>query len=256
MIKKETVLFHASDKDDKLFLSSVFDCFKRALEKGVPSFTDFMSERKQAMCLNAFSSNKEVGMRFFGGYEGAERKILCFSEGDTDDYPIGMIRARVKLKADLTHRDWLGALMGLGINRDTVGDIIVSENEAFIFAKKEISDYIILNLKEVGKYPAECEITDSVPEIEGQRTTEMTVTVASMRLDCVLSAALNLSRDKAKLLIDGKRVCVNGKLCLKQDAVIDENTVISARGFGRIIAESVKGKSKKGRIIILIKRMF
>ena len=254
MIKKDTVLFHGREKEDKIFLSSVYDAYRRTAEKGIPAFTGFMSERKQSLTESAFFSEKEIKMSFYGGFNNAERKMLCFHEEEIYDYPIGIIRVGVNSKEELSHRDYLGAIMGLGIERDTIGDIIVSGRERFVFAKKEICDYIIMNLKEVGRYRASCEITDNLPIIDNGSFDELKVTVASMRLDCVLSASLNLSREKAKLLIESGRVCVGGKPSENPDFKIAENAVISARGFGRIIMDGISGTSKKGRTILKIKK--
>ncbi len=254
MIKKDTVLYYAKNKEDGMFLSGIFDNYVRASVSSVPMFSGFMSERKQAMVKEAFSSENNIRLSFFGGFDAAERKILCFSEDADVLYPIKVIKADVKGKAKLAHRDFLGALMSLGIKRDVVGDIITGEDN-LIFVKEEMTDYIITNL---GKAKSS-NLTlseyygDNFPKLsEGKDYFE---TVASLRLDAVVSCGLNLSREKSKKLIESGRVCVNSFPVESVDFSLSEGDVISAKGFGRFTLKEIKGLSKKGRIILNINKV-
>ncbi len=254
MIKKDTVLYWAKTKEDSIFLSAIFDNYIKAVTSSVILFSGFMSERKQAMVREAFSSEKSINLNFFGGFEAAERKILCFSNEEDITYPIKVIKADIKGKASLSHRDFLGALMSLGIKRDVIGDIITGE-ENLIFVKEEMADYIITNLGKaknsnlsLSEYDG-----DNFPKLnEGKDYFE---TVASLRLDAVVSCGLNLSREKSKKLIESGRVCVNSFPVESVDFSLSEGDVISAKGFGRFTLKEIKGLSKKGRIILNINKV-
>ena len=251
MVKKETVLFYAVNKEDNMFLSGIYDNYLRAVKTSLPVFTGFMSERKQAMLTDAFSGAKDITLEFFGGYEGAERKMAVFHSGDELFWPFTILLAEAKGKNKLTHRDYLGAIMSLGIKRDVVGDILIKD-KTYVFVKEEMAEYITANLEKAGKSPLTLEIADAGPENVENDGEEYFETVASLRLDAVAASGFNLARDKAKKLIESGRVTVNGRETVSVDYKVSEGDTVSARGFGRFKISEVKGLSKKGRIILSI----
>lgn len=254
MIKKDTVLYHAKNKEDAMFLSGIFDDYVKAATSSENVFSGFMSERKQAMVREAFSTQKDTNLNFYGGYEASERKMLCFSSEAEISYPIKVIKAQVKGKSSLSHRDFLGALMSLGIKRDVIGDILTGD-ENLIFAKEEMADYIITNLNRAKKSSlilSQYE-GDNFPKLSAGK--DFFETVASLRLDAVVSCGLNLAREKSKKLIEAGRVCVNSMPVETVDFPLKEGDVISAKGFGRFTIKEIKGLSKKGRIILNINKV-
>ena len=253
MIKKETVLYYAKNREDTMFLSGIYDNYVKASTKGIAVFSRFMSERKQAMIKEAFSSDEFITPYFYGGFDGAERKMVCFSEEEVSCYPVKVLKLRLKSNKELNHRDFLGALMNLGIKRDVLGDILSNE-EILVFVKADMAEYIINNLSKINKFTVEAEEYEgnNFPELsEGKDFFE---TVASLRLDSVVSCGFSLSRDKAKKLIESGRVFVNSLPLESSDFKLKEEDVVSARGFGRFTLKEVKGLSKKGRIMITINK--
>lgn len=253
MIKKDTVLYYAKNREDSMFLSGIYDNYIKAQTTSKSMYSGFMSERKQAMVKDAFSSEKDISLSFFGGFDSAERKIACFHTDEDLSYPFKVIKAVVKGKTRLSHRDFLGALMSLGIKRDVVGDILTGD-ENLIFVKEEMADYIITNLTTAAKSTLKLEIYDgnNFPGVcEGKESFE---TVASLRLDAVVACGLNLAREKAKKLIESGRACVNSYPVETVDFQLKEGDIISVKGFGRFTLKEIKGLSKKGRIILNINK--
>ncbi len=250
MISKETVLFYADNREDKLFLSGIYDNYRKTSARGIATYSSFMSERKQQLVISAFSSDKNIGIEFFGGYPGAERKILCFYEEEKGEYPISVIKAETSSGADLSHRHYLGALMGLGIERDRVGDIAGTDGVRYIYVLSEIADYILMNYEKAGRERLKCELFCGDAQIASPEPEIASFSVASLRLDAVIAAAFRLSRDKAKQLIESGRVCVDGREKTNVDFVLKEGSAITARGFGKAGLLGIKGTSKKGRTFV------
>ena len=150
MIKKDTVLYNAQTDEEKLLLSRLFDSYVRSSMKNYNTYSDFYGEEKTQLIENAFSTQQDVKMVSWGGYEGAERVILAFLANEDDkSFPITCLEITGRDIDKLSHRDFLGSLMGLGIKRETVGDILISD-KCYIFVKEEIADYIVYNLTKIG----------------------------------------------------------------------------------------------------------
>lgn len=168
-------------------------------------------------------------------------------EGEIE-FPIDCLLIRWNKKyGDAGHRDLLGAVMGLGIERDSTGDIALLDGEAYLFAGREIARYIIDNLASAGRARVAVELRAgeiSAPDPEGKR---MRITFSSPRLDAIVSAGYDLSRAEAQKLIAQGLVKLNHAPCEKSDAEIREGDLISARGFGRVKVEELLGETKKGR---------
>lgn len=255
MIKKETVLYYAKCDEDKLFLSRIYDNYAKTYMKNYNTYSDFYGEEKTELIKNAFSTERDISLNTYGGYEGAERMISAFLVNEnTSCYPISCLEVRGRNLKDLSHRDFLGALMGLGIKRETVGDIVISDR-CCIFVKSEIAEYIINNLNKVGKHGVSVEYYTG-DSIEKEEKFEIVSTsVASLRLDLILAAGFNLKRSTASSLILSGRVNVSYRTVENSDYRVKENEKISVKGYGKIIYLGQKGTSKKGKIIVNIKKL-
>ncbi len=253
MIKKDTVLYYAKNREDDMFLSGIYDDYIKAYTTSKSIYSGFMSERKQQILKNAFSSEKNIRLSFYGGFDRAERKIACFHTEEDNNYPYTVLKVSVKGKDKLSHRDFLGALMSLGIRRDIVGDILIGE-EILIFVKSEMADYIITNLTSVARKSVSVEAYSGNAFPKLNDGVDFFETVASLRLDAVVSCGFNIARDKAKKLISQGRCFVNSEPVLSCDGKLSEGDKISIKGFGRIVLKEIKGLSKKGRIILNINK--
>lgn len=222
------------------------------------TFTSFLS-LDQLSTLK--SIERELGyFSLFGGAEGCERVIARFGSpcelGYEVDFPIECILVKPRLKKfadELSHRDFLGAIMNLGIERACIGDIIVKDSVAYVFVLDKMADFICENLTKI-KHTVVFAQPSSLPEEQTLFTLkDKTVIVSSVRLDCVISALYNLSRNDSATLFADKKVFVQGKVCENLSHQAKPGEVISVRGEGRFIIDSIGGQTKKGRLCLNLK---
>ena len=232
------------------------DLAQRSNERGYAVYSDFLGISEIS---ELFACRFPVSVNLWGGYDGAERAVACFGDreffDDNADYPIRCILispVNQKFADDLTHRDFLGSLMGLGIRREVLGDIIISENKGYLFCLDTIADYIIENLTQVKHTTVECEITDKIPQNALPQPENIELIVSSERLDVIVSAVYNLSRSKVLPYFEHEKVFVNGKAEVRPSTVADIGDRISVRGFGRFIYKGVLRHTKKDRLVISI----
>lgn len=225
----------------------------RAETRFYTTFSDFLNLEEESV-LNSLHFNIEH--RLFGGYDGAERCIAAFGYNiDNHDYPIAVIKAEpvsAKFADKLSHRDFLGSLMGLGIKREVLGDIVISDNTGYIFCLKTIAEYILQNLGKVRHTTVKCSIVDELPETAVKKPEERQLIAASKRLDVLVSAVYNFSRSAVKELFTAGKIYVNSRLCENFSYIPKENDIISVRGYGRFVYNEVLGSTKKNRLIISV----
>lgn len=255
MIKKETILYYAKDEEDKILLSKIYDNYVRSCQKNYNTYSDFISEEKKEILTDIFCREDFVKFHVYGGYEGAERVVSAFLANDNEyDFPIVCLEITGRNIESLSHRDILGSLMGLGIKRETVGDILI-DDRCFIFVKKEIADYIVFNLTKAERIPVSCDYYYGEEISKKEKFEIVNTTISSNRLDVILSAGFKIKRTDAVKYINQGRVTVSGKMNVSSDLRIKENDRISLRGHGKIIFLGESGTSKKGRTIINIKKL-
>lgn len=242
--------------DDERYLSAHIEDMQRlALRSGVPRFSAFLNEREAKIAECAVKG----GLCFFGGYEGAMRTVCGVLQSTyaqelppQDIFPVGAVTFRWRKDDLLNHREILGALMSLEIKRELLGDILVAEGYAVVFVHDNARE-LVLGVDRIGRVgvTAESGITQPIPEQKLQR---MEVTVSSLRLDCVVSAAANTSRERSASLIRSGMVNADFSPCTDVSAQVKENTVISIRGSGRYRLTSIDGETRRGRIRICIEK--
>lgn len=224
------------------------DLKRRSEMRGILTHTNFLTPAESYEIGRVFKD-----ALFSGGRDGCERTAAFFLPEymepeyfDPGEY-IKAVRAEAKF-SKLTHRDYLGAVLGLGITRESVGDIFVFEDSAYIFCLPTVLSHIVLSLDKVGRYGCKCEEVplDSVPASPVKRK-EVTFSVMSPRLDAVIAGMFNLARGTASKLIDGGFVTLNYKECLKGDREVKEGDIITARGCGKGEITSLGGTSRRGR---------
>ena len=223
------------------------------------TFTDFLGLAEQS----AFNEIKrELGAakyEKFGGAEGAERVIIRFgSEEDTGysvPFPISIIKAEPispKYADKLTHRDFLGAILNLGIERDKLGDIVIIDNVGYIFAIDNIAEYIADGLNRVKRTDVKSSIIYELPESELYRTERRSVQANGERLDALVAKVFSLSREDAQLLFKKRLVFADGREIDSTSYIPKENEKISVRGYGRFIYIGPQSLSRKGKLNIAI----
>ena len=250
----------AQNAEDRVLLAKLWDKITAGMRKNIPANTCFLSPREQEMANYLFGCPE--GLHFFGGYPDAERKMLIYLPDYLDenalygvDSPCICLRAAFFQGDSPSHRDFLGALMGAGVARETVGDICVGEGSCDFFVTAEIAPYLLQNFTSAGRTKLHLEripLTDAcIPEPEVK---EIKDTLASLRLDSVISSGFRIGRSLAAQYVTGGKAAMDGLPCEKPDKPVSEGTKISVRGLGKIKLVKVNGKTKKDRISVVIHR--
>ncbi len=207
--------------------------------------------QKRAKTLCAGGAFDGCSYNIFGGYDGAERAFLGvfppYSENGPGAFPIAAINLTWRFES-LTHRDFLGALLALGIVRGKIGDIIVGDGKCTVFAEKTVASFIVQNLVKVGAAGVECEIADGGFAVREEHFKEISGTVASERLDCVVSALTGQSRSAAAGLITGGLVSVDFDTRCDNSSEIGGGATVSIRGHGRFVIDKLGPQTRKGRL--------
>lgn len=261
---KRTVLNKlAADEEDRLALAQFLDKAEQCSRSNIVTSTAFLNPRQQTIAerLSAHIGYKNI--IFYGGYEDAERRIALFlpdwaEEAQAFEYaPVTVLRLSwsAQAKAKLSHRDFLGALMATGIQRDMIGDILVRELNCDLIVMNSISRFVEQSLISVGRASISIVAIDAADIIPPERKVRIIRdTVASMRFDSIVSSGFSMSREKAREMIRTGHAVLNNLPCEKPDKNIETGDIVSARGFGKFKVASSGNISKKGRIWVEIER--
>lgn len=227
---------------------------ERSWSNGTYVFTSFLDLNQLSLFHAALPSLPRVPYRLFGGAEGCERKMLRFGDealcGYDMPFPIACLNlspVSKKFADKLTHRDFLGSLMALGMEREMLGDIIVKEDCAYLFCHERIADYICRSLTQVKHTTISCSLSDAPPEGELFRTEKKVVQLSSERIDALIAHVFKMSRGDAQSLFPAGKVFVDGRLCESPGYSPREGQILSVRGFGRMRYIGVESLSKKGK---------
>lgn len=239
-------------KDEQVLLKHIRDLSERAYYQSRPCFTDFLDMNEQSLILSYF--NGPIQPLFYGGYSFAERKIAVFSE-DAVEYPVSWLEIRpmyLKYSENLTHRDFLGSILGLGLERSCLGDILVEETTARVLCVTRVKDLIKNELTQVRHTQVIVTEIDFADNVVTPKMEIVKGSVSSIRLDAVLSLAFHLSRSQSCALIEAGQVYINSRLNTSNGAAIKDGDRISVRHKGKFIFVDSKNKSKKNKCMIEI----
>ena len=241
--------------DKAFFAARVEDAAELCRRTQTPRFLGFLSPAEAAEAEKLLK-NRGVRHGFFGGFDGAERTYLCCMPEwcDKPDYPITAVTASFRICDSLSHRDILGALMGLGITRESVGDILKEQGRAVFFVSRETAPFVLSQLGKAGRVGITLKEGFSQPLPQMSQSEECSVTVASVRADCIVSALAGVSRSAAAQLISDGRVSVNSAAIEKTTVSVRAGDAVTVRGKGRFTVVSADELSKKGRIILRYKK--
>lgn len=239
---------------DDIFLNKMRDVSRLCDKYRTAKFSKFLDLREQQI----LKDNGICGT-LFGGYQDAERRMLGvfpdWEETDDSVYPIKLIKFTPKCENNLSHRQYLGTIMSLGIERDKIGDILTEPSYAYVFLCSDIADFVIKNIKKVAGCGVSAEYEDLKTAVLPQKKFEIiSCVVASMRIDAIISGLLNKSRNDAKSIISGGRVSVNHLEVLKTDFAVKEGDLLSVRGFGRAEIFEIGSKTRSNKIHITFKK--
>ena len=238
-----------------LLRDRLYDTVNISERTNKPKFLGFLSSEQSVFARNILLKTHST-YEFYGGYEDAHRVMPgCFPDwAENVEFPITAITAKFRKADVLTHRDVLGSLMALGLKRETVGDILIEEGRAVIFLSSENADYVISQISKIGRVGVTLEKGFVHPLPKAGEMIEQSVTVASERLDCVVSALIGVSRNKALEKIEQSFVTVNSVVTEKATARVTDGDIVSVRSKGKFIIESIQDKTKKDRLILKYKK--
>lgn len=266
MDKNSIIAHYAENNEEKSIFSHILDLAERSRQRSTVESGSFLSD---SMRMRASEMLLRMGYSehfFFGGYDGAERTCPVFYTDYCDeemicDNPLlaGIVYIKAELDrynrgAEISHRDVLGSLMGLGIERDSVGDIIVENGRAVFVVRDSIAPFINESLCKISRYPVSITIFEKLEMHRNEDAEECFDTVASLRLDAVTASLFSTSRSVSADAITAGLVAVNGVTAKKTDLTVSEGDKISYRGHGKAELEKIDGLSKKGRTRILYKK--
>ncbi|HWQ29691.1 MAG TPA: YlmH/Sll1252 family protein, partial [Negativicutes bacterium] len=246
------------DYEDRVLVNELLE-YSKACERGYTlKNTDFLDPRQQKIAAEILNMNPDIGYSFSGGIEASERAVCLVYSGNyeisEEEAPITLLEITWNNSfKKLSHRDFLGSILGCGIKREKVGDIILNEGSAWVACMSDISRFLLYNLNKVGS------VSVSVAETEGASKKEEKVkviasTVASLRLDSIIATGYGVSRAKAVETIKSGKVKVNWEDIESSSKEMKQGDIVSVRGKGRILLEEVAGTTKKDRIRIAIKK--
>ena len=248
------------NKEESMLQKRLVELSRLAYNRGIVIFSDFLNLNELNILHTTPKDMFLSQYKTYGGYDLSERQMAVFLPDALYydyEYPIQIIEVTPSSKRfaeDLTHRDYLGALMNLGIERSKVGDIIVEDQKGLIFVKEELAEYIADNLTVVRHTNANTSIGKGVKVDYEPRFEELKGTVSSIRLDSVLALAYPLSRSKITAQIEAGKVFVNGKLITSNGYRLKDNDIISVRKMGRIAYDGILSETKKGRYLISVRK--
>lgn len=258
------------EKEELVFRKRIQDMAGLADRRQIILYSDFLSLNEQNILYKMMQKFSWIRGETFGGYEGAERLMAAFFPSAGYDYsesgsescrqiswPISCIRispVQKKFAEKLSHRDILGALMNLGIERSKTGDIAVQDQEAYLFCSEAFADLICQELTRIRHTSVICSVCQIEDFSYTPRLESIRGSVASVRLDAVMALAFQSSRSSLISLIEGGCVFVNGRLITTNAYALKNGDLISVRGYGRFRYIDTVGQSKKGRTWIEIQK--
>lgn len=250
----------AQEKEKIILKNRILELGNAAIRRGIPCYTDFLNLNEQNILHTIEKQLGMVNVIEYGGFELAERKLFCFLAPDSycePDFPVEIIKIEVKnvkYSDTLTHRDYLGAILNLGIDRAKTGDIIVDFPDGYVFCKSEIAEYVTANLEKIKHTQVKCTIVEKQEFSVEPKYKEIQKTVPSIRLDAIIAAAFQGSRSSLSGLIQREKVFVNGKMISSNSYALKEGDIVSVRGEGKFRLKELQNQTKKGRTYVLLQK--
>ena len=249
LIDRELYTAHIKHDEKLIKMRRLLDKIEMVLDNHVIESSDFLDPYERYLAISILNRFDEVEYIEYGGYEDAERKIIIIFPfyQVKEDIPLGLSFLKISGDlGDLSHKDYLGAILNLGIDRNKIGDILVNGDYGFVIVKKEIGDFILYNLQKIGNKNTKINYVSSkeliIPEVQYKEIREF---LSSLRLDVVISASYNLSRKDSMNIIKSGNVKVNWEPIDKPSLELKIGDIVSVRRYGRFMLYDIEGTSKK-----------
>lgn len=248
---------HIKDPNKLIKMRRVLDKIRIVIKNHSVETSDFLDPYERKLAKSILNRFQDINYAEFGGFDRSERKIMAifpeYKYKEDIDYGLSSLKV-TNISKELNHRDYLGAILQLGIDRSKIGDILVREDMGYVVLKDEIKDFILFNLEKIGNQNVDvkiCPLTD-IDYIE-PKYREIREFLNSLRLDLVVSAVCKISRNESDKVIKSNKVKVNWESIDKGAKELEIGDIVSVRGFGRFIVHSFEGYSKKNNLNIVIR---
>lgn len=246
-----------NEKELQQLKNRFHDLAERSYSQGIFTFTGFLGLSEQDVFWREEPNLRYAGYTVYGGCDGADRVAVRFGSSEDLGYevpfPIVCIHIRPliqKFADELSHRDFLGALMNLGIDRSTIGDIKVGEKQAYLFCLDSVAEFICDNLSQIKHTHVNCTLTEDFRDVPQEEPEILCIQVQSLRVDAVLSKVYNMSREKSLELFRAGKVYVNGRLCENNSRTLKAGETVNARGFGKFTLQGEARETRKGKLAV------
>jgi len=259
-LDRKEMLDQAVTPEDRIIIARLLDKIESVKKEHQAAVTEFYDPYQQIVISPLLSKARGICFLWAGGYEQAERRRLVLFPDYMDareiDDQLGVVSVTGNLKfRTLSHRDYLGAVMSLGIKREKIGDIVVTPQGCQVIVDRAVADYIAHNLNKVHRVRVKVEeVTKEALKLPDENVKEVFATVPSLRLDAVAASGFGISRSKMADIIKAERVRVNWMVVSDCSYNIREGDMISIRGKGRMEVHKVRGETKKGRLSLMLRR--
>ena len=247
-----------SDREKNKLVARFKDLADRAYATNCYTFTQFLNPSELAELDEAKREFPFARFRVNGGYEAAERCVACFGDEETfgyaESWPVVVVKVRPlapKFADELSHRDFLGAVMNLGIKREILGDILVKNGRsAYIICLDNIAPFICENLTRIKHTTVVCEVVEDEADLEKLKPTliPLSLTVSSLRFDALVAAVTKCSRSETIRLFQSEKVTLNGRVCTENSKQLKNFDIFSIRGYGKFKYNGSSGETRKGRL--------
>lgn len=249
----------AAEKELQHLKNRLLELAERSYSHGIYTFTPFLGLSEQQVFYEVQRDVAYAGFGMEGGSPLCERKMVRFGSPDLlgyeEDYPIRCLMIEPmtpKFAEHLSHRDFLGAIMNLGIERGIVGDIFVQDKEAVVFCQESIADYLTESLEQVRHTHVKCTAVEASMHLREPVREEMSLSVSSPRIDTVIAKVYGIARSRSLELFSAGRVFVNGRLTENSSYALKKGDAVTARGFGRFVYVGEQGETRKGKMRICV----
>ncbi len=246
-----------NEKEVQQFKNRLRDLAEKSFAQNMFTFTAFLDLSEQDAFWQLEPELRYAGYTVFGGCEDADRKMIRFGNVEELGYEVAFPIACIhicplvaKFADKLSHRDFLGALMNLGIERSTIGDIKVGDRQAYLFCQDTIADYICQNLEQIKHTHVKCCITESYEEVVAEEPECKVIQVNSVRVDAVIAKVYNKSRGDCLELFRAGKIFVNGRLCENNSRLLKAGETVNARGYGKFVYKGEPRETRKGKLCV------
>ncbi|GAB6158920.1 photosystem II S4 domain protein [Desulfotomaculum varum] len=257
---RQSLMGSLRDQEEKVVIARVLDDAEKVLKNHRPLLTNFYDPYHAGLIISVLERIPDLEFSTYGGYPAAERVRIAMFPDYMDENEIAYETVVLAVEGNFkmvqaTHRDFLGSILGLGIKREMVGDLLVTDTGCQVVVTREVASYLSTHLTRVHR--VRVSVREILPEelvLPEVRVKEIKTTVASLRIDAVAAAGFGTSRTRLAREILAEKLSLNWHTCANAASPVRQGDIISLRGRGRIELAEVRGNTKSGRIGIVIKR--